>query len=79
MQDLIQDPPRPENRFLTITPKANRQQMQEPTTWKLAIGVLALLLCLRRRRTGDPAPVDPETAKAEDEAFQLFNDSNDFP
>lgn len=25
----------------------------EPTTWKIAIAVLALLLCLRRRRTGD--------------------------
>lgn len=49
----------------------------EPTTqsW-IAIGVLALLLCLRRRRTGDcEPPASNEEARAADEAFVLCNTS----
>lgn len=63
--------------------------MNEPTTWTIAIGVLALLLCLRRRRTGEEAKRggaegaevdaegDAEESMARDEAFTQFN--SDFP
>jgi hypothetical protein len=59
----------------------------EPTTQiTIAIGVLVLLLCLRRRRTGrDELPTsnaehrtskeeDVETMRARDEAFIQFQD-----
>ena len=57
-----------------------------PTTQAFgAIAVLALLLCLRRRRTGEEAKRggaevaegDAEEARARDEAFQQFNNLND--
>ena len=57
--------------------------MNEPMTQTMvAIGVLALLLGLRRRRTGDQRrsqtdATDLDEARAADEAFHQFN-SNDF-
>lgn len=57
--------------------------MNEPTMQMIAIGVLALLLCLRRRRTGDQRrsqtdATSQDEARAADEAFNHFNNSNDF-
>lgn len=46
--------PLPSRHNLTITQKENRQMMEPPMQLIIAIGVLALLLCLRRRRTGNP-------------------------